>query len=354
MATDLNQTDDHNNPAIKRLASGKLLSAYQPHGGQCYSETSTSADDATAWASAVSGSSNVAYAQLAQATYNNRVYRFQRTGSSGQVFDYSDDDGATWTAHGTGLLTNTGQRPYNRYWGTSGTRIDCLCTTGQPNEATGCSVYHYYIDINASTGARNYYKSDGTLIGADATLPLEITDLTLVYDGTTNEAWVWDCRYVNGQITGIISVFVGGSDVHEYHRVRWNGSSWDTEKICDAGTTATPDYLYASELYYSGGACLDPLDEDVVYVSREFSATDFRIHRFEKSGSWAASTFLSQGQGGINARPVAIDADGTTRVFWWSGRYNSYTNFQTVVMAHPAPQASSPKISPALLNSLIQ
>lgn len=340
LSTDLAQTDDHNNPSIKRLASGKLLATYQPHGGQCYSQLSTNVDDGTAWGSAVSGSTGVAYSQLAQVTHNSRIYRFQRTGSVGQVFDYSDNDGASWTAHGTNLLDNGAERPYPRYWNTSGTRIDCVCTNGQPGEVT-CSLYHFYIDINASTGARNYYKSDGTLIGTDATLPLEISDLTQVYDGTTNQCWIWDCRYVNGQITCLFAVFVGGNTAHEYWRGRWNGSSWDTEKICDGGTTGTADYLYAAQPNYSGGACLDPLDEDVVYVSREFSATDFRIHRFEKSGSWAASTFLSQGQGGINARPVAINADGTTHVFWWSGRYNSYTNYQTAVYAHPAPQAAS-------------
>lgn len=341
LSPDIGETDDHDNPAMLRLASGKIFAAWSIHNGDSWCAKSTSSDDASAFDSTVNVNTadSDSYAQCLQATYNSTIYWFFRRNTQEQFFRTSADDGATWSS-ATQFLANGTERPYGRWWRTSGTRFDFFYTNAHPNEAVA-SLYHGYMTINASTGAREYFTSDGTSIGDDTALPLGPGDLTQVYDGTTNECWIWDAKYINGQPTCVFSVFPAhGTTAHEYWYGRFNGTTWDTEKICDAGTTATADYLYASEAQYSGGVCLDPTDEDVVYVSREYSATDFRIHKFTTPGAWAASTWLSEGSPGINARPVAVDADGTTHVFWWVGRYTNYTSFSTVVFASPAPVAT--------------
>ena len=330
-ATALGETDDHDNPAVLPLANGELLIAWGEHNGDSFSCTTTNAGDIRSWDSivTVNTAETDSYFQLMQAgdTSNTIYWFFRRSTVNGrpQHFRTSTDNGATWSTPTEFLRGASGQRPYFRWWKTSGSRVDFFYTQGQPNEVTACSIYHGYMTI-ASDGTRAYYKSDGTLVGDDTDLPFAHTDFTLVYDGTTNEAWIWDNKTIGGSPCCVFAVFNGGTTSHEYHRGTWNGSAWTTEKICDAGTTGTADYLYATEAYYSGGVCLDPNDEDIVYASREYSATDFRLETWTKSGgTWSKTSDLSGNTSSINARPVAVDHNGTTHVLYWRGTYTSYT-----------------------------
>ena len=335
--TVLGQTDDHDNPAVLPLADGKILIAWGEHNGDSFCCTTSNANDIRSWGSVVTVNTaeTDSYWQLMQAgDSSNTIYWFHRRingAARPQYFRTSTDNGATWSSS-TQFATTSSQRPYFRWWKTSGSRFDFACTQGQPNEVTGCSIYHGYMTI-ASDGTRAYYKSDGTLLGDDTDLPFTVTsDFTQVYDGTTNEAWIWDCKYINGQPVVVFAVFNGGTTTHEYYRGTFNGTSWTTEKICDAGTTGTADYLYATEAYYSGGVCLDPNSEDIVYVSREYSATDFRTEKWTKSGgSWSKTSDLSGNTSNINARPVAVNHNGTTQVLYWRGTYTSYTVYNTAV-----------------------
>lgn len=350
------ETDDHDNPAMLPLASGKILACWGYHNGDSFCATTTSAGDPTVWNAPVTVQTAAAdsYAQIMQADDNNdTIYWFFRRGSSNprpQYFRTSTDDGATWSA-ATEFLSVASQRPYFRWWKTSGTRFDFCVNNGQPNETVN-SLYHGYIEIDPTDGSRTYHKSDGTLIGDDTDLPLAVTDLTLVYDGTTSESWIWDLKYIDGQPTCVFTVFPShGTDSHEYHRGRFNGSTWATEKICDAGTTAAVDYLYAGGgETYSGGICLDPLDEDIVYASREYGSLNFRVETWTKSGSWSKTADLSGDTSNINARPVAVNNNGTTNILWWSGTYASYTSFDTDVYISPATSLRTAKVaSPTLV-----
>src|SRR5690606_2002103 len=62
--------DDHNNPALLLLASGKILAAYSEHNGDSYSRRATTAGEIDAWETEVHvnapGTSGVnnSYAQL--------------------------------------------------------------------------------------------------------------------------------------------------------------------------------------------------------------------------------------------------------------------------------------------------
>jgi hypothetical protein len=334
------ETDDHDNPAVYLLASGKYLACFSEHNDDSLSYTSTAANSARLWDAGVSmnTASQDAYCQILQATYSNKIYCFHRrfiTTEYPQYFRTSTDDGATWSSS-TQFLQDSGDRPYFRWWRTSGTRFDFVYTNGQPSEAV-CSLYHGYMTIDASTGAHAYYKSDGTLVGDDADLPFTSADFTLVYDGTTSEGWIWDLKYINGQPTVVFAVFPShGTDSHEYHYGRFNGTSWSTAKICDAGTTAAEDWLYSVEVNYSGGICLDPTNENIVYLSREYGATDFRVETWTNSSGWSKTADLSGNTSSVNARPVAVDCDGTTNILWWEGTYTSFTSYDTDLRIYPA------------------
>lgn len=348
----LGETDDHDNNAVLPLADGKILTVWGEHNGDSFCCTTSNANDIRSWGSVVTvnTASTDSYWQLMQADDTNKtIYWFFRRQSSAsyrpQYFRTSTDNGATWSTP-TEFCNYASNRPYFRWWRTSGSRFDFACTQGQPNEVSACSIYHGYMTI-ASDGTRAYYKSDGTSLGADIDLPFDVTtDFTQVYDGTTNEAWIWDLKYINGQPVVAFAVFNGGTTTHEYYRGTFNGSTWTTEKICDGGTTGTADYLYATEAYYSGGVCLDPNDENIVYVSREYSATDFRTEKWTKSGgTWSKTSDLSGNTSSINARPVAVNHNGTTYVLYWRGTYTSYTSYATDVWLENATSFRTAKPS---------
>lgn len=345
----IGENDDHNNPAVLVLANGELLTAWSGHSNVSIgsaSATSTNAGDVRFWDTKVTGSTaNSAYAQLLQAgDTNSTIYWFYRNHDASerpQYFRTSTNNGASWSSS-TKFFANGSNRPYFRWWKTSGSRFDFACTEAQPTEGT-TDIYHGYMTI-ASDGTRAYYKSDGTSIGDDTALPLDQTDLTLVYDGTTNRAWIWDLKSYSGTPYVVFAVFVGGTSTHEYHRGYWNGSSWTTEKICDAGTSGTADYLYAAEAYYSGGVCLDPNNTEIVYVSREYGSGDFRVETWTKSGgTWSKTADLSGNTSSVNARPVAVDNSGSTIVLWWSGTYTSYTSYNTSVVTNLSPSFRTAK-----------
>lgn len=352
------QVDDHNNPAIIRLISGKWLACFSEHNADSFSATTTSTDMRTWNTHVVTNSTeDDAYAQIMQADDNSDTcYWFFRRRDTGehrpQYFRTSTDEGATWNSP-VQFFDVSANRPYFRFWKTSSTRFDFAVCNGQPEETVN-SLYHGYILIDATDGSREYYKSDGTLIGDDTDLPLGTADCTQVYDGTTSECWILDLKVIDGQPTVLFTVFPShGTNSHEYWRGRFNGSTWTTEKIADAGTTGSVDYLYAGGgETYSGGGCLDPLDEDVAYLSLEYGGVgDHRLEKWVKSGSWAKTVDISGDTNSDNCRPVAVAHDGTTYVLYWSGTYTTYTDFDTDIHIYPTPSFRTAKATTPTLDA---
>lgn len=323
--------DDHNNPAICLLDNGKLLVCYSEHGGDSWCRLSENAGDIRSWGDevTVNTASTDAYAHVFQMDdANDTIFWFFRRGASGNrpmYYRTSTDDGATWNTP-VNCIEVSGERPYLRATKTSGSRIDLAFTTGQPNEAVN-SLYHIYMEVNAVTSAITFAESDGTDITSD--IPFGTADATEVYDGTTNECWVWDCVNNSDGLRIAFTVFKNSNEDHEYHLATWGGSSWSTEKITDGGTTATPDYLYLAEANYSGGFCIDLTTSDSVYVSREYGSADFRVEHWEKSGSWSKATDVSGDTSSVNGRPVMAIGDTTQRVWWWEGTYTTYKIYDT-------------------------
>src|SRR5690606_8646642 len=87
---------------------------------------------------------------------------------------------------------------------------------------------------------------------------------------------------------------------------------------------------------YAGGINLDPQDSDIVYLSREYGESDFRVEQWTRvSGTWTKTADISGDTGGTNARPVAVDVNGTTHAVYWSGDYDHYTDYDTEVHVWP-------------------
>lgn len=350
------EVDDHDNPALCLLSSGKILAAYSQHGGDSYSARATTAGSIRAWETEVTANTagDDSYAHLFQiGDTAETVYWFYRRTVSGTNKNHrlrtSTDDGGSWSDVGA-IFDVASNRPYFKIWQPSASRIDFACTNGQPNETT-TSLYHFYVTI-AADGTRTWYQSDGTAIGGDAELPLGTADVTQVYDGSTSECWVWDAATIGGVPTIAFSVFPShGTTSHEYHLATFSGGSWSTEKVCDAGTTAAADYLYASEPNYSGGIALDPNSATTVYVSLEYGSGDFRVEKWVDSSGWAKDSDISGNTGTVNARPYCPRGLSPTNVLWWEGTYTSYTSYDTQIRMSPAADWLKAKRSSPSWNS---
>lgn len=368
--------DDHDNPAVLPLASGKILACYSQHGGDSYSSTTTSAGDIRAWAAEVAvGTVSDSYALLAQTgDTNDTVWWFSRDTNSVRQYRVSTNDGASW-ATAVGLFAVATLRPYHRICVGSGdaNRIDHLFTNEHPKDGPTSSVYHFYQIIDSSGTFYTLYKSDGTTIGAynlDGTahtgtppsLPLGPSNVTQIYDGSTNKAWIVDLCWVGSTLTAgyvVYTTTTNTDDTHAYYRAQLTSGSWASDLICDGGTDIPngiyPDATPDAEPQYSGLFAFDVHTADRVYVSRKLGANvsgtgDQRIEQWDKSGTWAKTldiTGVSAGgsTGHINARPMRVDNSSTTRILYWSGVYSSWSSFATDVWAYPSLDTFAVKTS---------
>ncbi|MBL8824901.1 MAG: DUF2341 domain-containing protein [Planctomycetia bacterium] len=345
-------SDDHSQPCIKILASGKLLVSYCLHNGTTlYSRTSSSAGSAASWASrvnAASGATGYNYPAIFQLSGDgDRIYLYYMEAKSGDASTnrslfrlVSTDDGATWGSR-TEIVDNSTERPYFHAVQNGTTRIDFLISTGQPNEVAN-SLYHFY---HSSTGGTvTYYNSAGSTL----TPAFAPSAATQVWDGSSTRAWGNDIAIDgSGYPVAAFTTYTTTSttrDTHTYRQSRWNGSSWQSVtsiSVADGGTSV-PHYLYSGEAEYSGGIAINPSNVNECAVSRKNSSGgwDIRLYTTADSGaSWSASTEITTGSpsGVVNARPRYVRSGDTDyKLAWWCGTYTSFTDYNTCLRTYPS------------------
>lgn len=316
--------DDHDNPALLRRSDGKLMYFLARHNASAYIVgTSASVDDPSSFTTAdiasQLGGGPYSYANPFQLTGEpgSPILNFFRSGVSTSwsvYYSRSTDGGATWTAAARLLDGAASGRPYLKAAQNGTDRIDFAVTDGHPDSVATNSIRHFYYENGA------FYESDGTPLG---TAPYSTSaDLTTVYDGTTNRAWVHDIKIdSDGHPRIVFAVFPSTSD-HRYYYARWTGSAWDVNEICTAG-----GYLYSAEPYYSGGVCLNSDDTNIVYASRQ--AANGRWAMYEYVTADGGSSFSETDLGFDGIRPFHIKGTDVLAVF--NGRYVTYLNFSTRV-----------------------
>lgn len=365
------QQDDHNNPSITPLPDGKLMVLYAKHLSEprFYQRTSlvplptTEAD----WGP------EIVRPLTANDTYNNtymlsgesnRIYNFHRNINFNPTITVSDDLGATWQASIPFIAVGSGNvRPYPRYCSNRTDRVDLIYTDGHPRDVDN-SVYHMYYK------AGGFHKTDGTLIDTFANLPLEHESGqrgSVIYqfssaawgsgqgpdDWIPNaRGWTWDVHYgADGKPVCVFQVQTGtdatwSSSRIFYYYARWTGTAWQKRFIARAGRG-----IYASESDYGGGMCLDPANPNIVYISSNaaspFDLSDvsnvplntnarFEIYRGVTTDggltfSWTPVTTNSAND---NFRPIVPENSPYDQtLIWFNGVYNSYTSFDTRVLA---------------------
>lgn len=337
--------DDHSDGSmIIRASDGKLLVAASTHSAgnnNYWLSLSNNPLDPSSFAAPVNIGSQLtgagsitsfAYANLVQLPgESNKLFNFYRaqytaTPDLSTHYSTSTDGGVTWT-QGQRLLW-TG-RPYFRCIQNGGSRIDMLISTGNPSDGifSYINIYHMYYQ------GGHFFDSLGNDLGSP---PFTETQPTKIYDSQASGllAWHWDLKIdpTNGRPVVAFVTFPTQTD-HRYQQARFNGSSWSYTEICAAGSTLYNAGSPApAEPHYSGGFCMDPLDMNTVYASRQVDGSGnistsgvhqlFKFTTSDNNVSW-------QNQGQLTSdsypsfRPRIIL--GSRKLMFANGYYNAYS-----------------------------
>jgi hypothetical protein len=370
------QSDDHNTAAFLALPDGRILAAYQSHGGRIADggvdiirwRTTTHPGDIREWTEekSINVGAGVSYSNLYRLeAENGRIYNFHRGIGFNPNYLISDDNGETFR-YGGRLLSwprptrddpkftgMDGGRPYVRYISNGRDTIHVFMTEDHPR-AYDNSVYHAFIREG------RLYQSNGTEIGPLSTTtetPIKPNDFTCVFSGDQdNVAWCADIRLDrDGHPVVAFSVqkdsgsvrengSQGGED-HRYHYGRWDGSQWHVHEIAYAGS-----FLFPREQDYTGLISIAPDRPEVVYISTNadpvsgkplISAADGKRHweifRGETADFGAIWTWtpLTADSTADNLRPIIRAVDGNRRiVLWLRGTYTHYVNYDLDVVGY--------------------
>lgn len=246
-----------------------------------------------------------------------RVHVTDDGGDQELSYSKSDDDGATW---GSGVRLS--DLNYTKV-AANGTRIHFFGT--QHPDSGQTSLYHFYFDSPSG----EWRKSDGTAL-VSPSFPLQTSDMTLVYDGSTTRAWVWDAAMDGDYPVVAFATFPGndGSD-HRANVARWDGDSWGVDEIAQMGADIHPGEQPEGngQIFYSGGIAIDRGDPRIVYVSRQVGS-DWHIFRYPGAVQLTSGSVK-------HIRPVAVHAPGRFRALAMAGTYTSYVDFSVGTIAIP-------------------
>jgi len=333
--------NDHATPALLLRADGRILAVYSKHGNDKLMRYRISArpGDTTAWQPErqVTCAAGVTYSNLFRLSAENggrgRIYNFYRGRDWNPNLVVSDDESETWTY--AGKLVAFKGRPYVKY---ASNGVDCIhfvTTEGHPLEYKPTSVYHGMIRDGA------VYRSDGTLVRKLAEGPVAPEELTRVYAGDPNHAgWTIDLHLdAAGRPYTVYSIQMNQDpNDNRFGYARWDGRQWHDHALAFAGA-----YLCPGQIHYTGLACLDPQNPDVVCISTNadpvtgaplVSKADGKRHHeifrgWTRDGGatwqWRPVTRDSTQD---NLRPIMpICAGDRSILLWLRGTYSTYTDY---------------------------
>lgn len=334
--------DDHDVPGMLLRMDGYLMAFYCKHHQEplMYYHVTAQPDNVIEWQPEQTYDAGVkdyfTYSNPFQlSAENGRIYNFWRGIDFNPTWSAPDDNGKTWSKGANHIYFRKGDRPYVKYASNDIDTIHFAFTEAHP-ETMNTSIYHaYYI-------SGYVYKSDGRPIRKLQERPVHPSEATLVYNGTnalTGRAWVWDMAIdSNGFPVIVFSTHPSPIDIR-YCYARWNGSAWEENQIAFAGTP-----LYKEQEFYAGGICLDPDNVNVVYLSSNVNITTgglnpgghYELYKGDlgmngTSWRWQAITANSSQD---NLRPIVpTHHPGRTFVMWLQGKYNTYQDYKTKVVA---------------------
>lgn len=346
--------DDHANPSLRIRPDGRIQVFYSEHNGSSMSSRlSEHPEDVSAWESEQSvAAGSITYPNVVD--LSDRVVLHWRSGTGlrgNPAFAESTDDGVTWGSAKT-LFDGAGNTPYLKatQHPTNADRIDYVLSHDAPHRSNAKNaLYHFYRD------GGSYYASDGTLIGDREALPLAPADVTLLWDGPTEEedAWQWGIAHDSGGHPVI--VFAAMSDDrgnltdnsdHRAMYARWTGAEWSVHEIASMGKTIAPGQ---GEPAYSAGVTVDPQNVGRVWVAVESgggtAASLWRYDTTDNGATWSGTEIIPD-TSHAHIRPVVpMNRHPELAVLFLRGGYDYWTDYSTSLVGSAAEAAGALTLS---------
>jgi hypothetical protein len=339
------EADDHDNPSILILPSGKVAVFYSRHNGEAYYRITTTTDGSIgSWGSRIRFPESVNTNNTGDRQYSymnpylmadGKIIVFTRVLVVGSGYtsrflicqNETDLAAGTWSPSYTYIAGPA--RPYVKIaQGAARTVLHLALTDDHPNANSTNSIY--YMTFDGST----FRRIDGSTITTLSALPFSLSAADRVYNGASARAWIWDIALDAAERPVMVyAVFPGATNTsapdHRYYWTKWNGTAWVGGEVARGGTS-----LYSSEPFYSGGIAIDPRNTNVVYYCSNYGRTSYWLEKAVTTNDGASWSTTVLRKDGMNIRPYVVrnssEQDGFD-VLWLTGRYTSYTDYQTQV-----------------------
>ncbi len=332
--------DDHANPAFI-IRGGKLVAFWSGHGGpQMNYRIASSQEDVSAFgpvltAPVPSGPYGNTYPNPAQLS-DGKVYLTYRGADTFQpTITRTDSVGnpSHWEPPRHMIQAATGQRPYLKAVAAGGSTLHMVYTDGHPRDVQ-TSLFHVKLANNA------FKRSDNVVIDTWPALPFPTSAGTKIFDGPANgvRVWLWDVAISaeTGWEPRVLFTVLRSRSEHEYWTARWDGSTWQTAHVADAGGTIAQN----DENHYSAGGTLDPVHPDQrMWLSVPRGGVhDLAEYGRNPGGGWEQVGWIAEPTGSQRVRPYAIRdyPDPGARLLWMEGAYQEFADFGTrLVLGDP-------------------
>ena len=337
------QADDHTNPSLLFLPDGCLMLFFTRHNGGFYYTTSTKPKD-------ISSFEEIKYIDMGKmqcysnpvmlSEEKNRIYVFFRGGMDWKPsYIFSDNLGKTWSGPKAIVAkpeASIYNRPYTKVVSDGKASIHFAFTDGHPRDESYNSIYY----LKYKHG--NFYDAAGKLLGDTTALPINQNKVPKIYDGnkTLFRGWIWDIALDKDGTPAIVYATFPDESQHIYYYAKWDGQSWQNNKVCNAGSWF-PRFKKNKEErepepHYSGGIILDHENPDILYLSRPHNDI-FEIEKWKTNdgGLRWESKMLTENSDNDNIRPFVVrDAskDSNPHVLWMNViNYRHYSHYLTEI-----------------------
>jgi len=338
--------DDHANPSFLVLPDKRIMIFFTAHNTRghklkksaIFYSTTINPEDISKWnklqkiTKNTKGKMGFCYTNPVMLSQeNNRIYLFWRGANWKPTFSYSDNLGGNWSKPKTFIKSKRKKekRPYMKVYSNNSNEIHFAFTDGHPNNEPLNSLYY----VKYKNGA--FYKANGTEIGKLKSLPIKHEKCDIIFQGDNlTRSWVWDLGADKKGNPSILYTRFLKKTKHEYYYAKWYENSWLNSKITDAGTTFTKNSKkWKSEIYYSGGICLDKKNLNTVYYSKPVNGI-FEIFKSSINpinNRWEEFP-ISTKSSKNNIRPINIQIKNQNYLLWmYNSKYLHYKDFHTYI-----------------------
>jgi hypothetical protein len=346
--------DDHNGVAINFLSDGRLIVFYTGHSQDSVMRYRISTDEHIQNLGAEQTHSTLhpsTYAQII--VYGNEVLVFYRDPTSAWSYIRSTDSGATWSAEKPFLAAPEQFYILARLLSSGdhirvpGYRHPTLNPTLRVVDIDLTNPVHPVTSNDVALG-----NLDGTAASNGATLPLQESEMSLLYAPASNRS-IRLLDFDNSGDAILIAEFDKSSGANAvYKLMRRTGtnphlaSNWTMSTLLqNAGIPFWADSFYFSGMSF---AHEDHTGHRIFVGSNSGSSTPWKIEQWD-SPNWTTwtKTILASSTTSKLMRPLSpVNASTALPVIWLDGSYNIYTDFNTSIKGYVSQSGPYAFINP--------